>query len=344
MILKQHAFSALRRLVDVLGLTLLRRRGYATLCERLDVAERIARSLIIARRQRRFDSSVPECIVFSKDRPLQLHGLLTSLRNCVNPVPFVRVLYKATIEPYQCAYRELSTEFAGEQISLMEQDRFVSFKDQVVGLIRSSSSERLFFLVDDDLFTEKVDLRLLSSFDTRYVIPSLRLGENLSYCYVQQKNQSLPPFLEREDILELNLPEDVTSHPSFPDLLFWKWGSGQLDWGRPLSLDGNIFSTEEMLILSERMQFGTPNTLESSMQKHRALYRERVGVCFRKSLLLGVPWNKVQVDNLNISGTIHQDALLAQWQAGYRLRVANYLGYRNRSAHEELELWLSQRS
>jgi hypothetical protein len=74
------------------------------------------------------------------------------------------------------------------------------------------------------------------------------------------------------------------------------------------------------------------------MQKHATIYREGIGVCFRKSALLGVPWNKVQTDNRNISGTIHQDALLAQWQAGYRLRVASYLGYRNRGAHEELEL------
>ncbi len=335
--LRSGIYALAKSIFKAFGVILLRRKEYSALVEQLDVATAVARmwgGWHVGEPPR----GMAAAIVFSMDRPLQLHGLLTSLRLNVRPIPELHVLYRASGRGYEDAYDQLKIQFESTGASFHRQDAGSSFKEQLCCLLKQLRSKTVFFLVDDALYIERIDLGLYCSFDPRVAIPSQRLGRNLSFCYVQQRQQALPPFLDVDRVPAMILPPEFASDQILRELLFWEWGSGELDWGYPLSLDGNIFSTDEILYLVERAEFRTPNTLEFALQKHLPVFEHRLGVCPRKSALVGVPWNKVQTDNQNISGSIHQDQLLAKWQEGFRLDVSRFRGYQNKGAHEELEM------
>ena len=50
--------------------------------------------------------------------------------------------------------------------------------------------------------------------------------------------------------------------------------------------------------------------------------------------------NKVQKENKNIHGDIHQDFLLEQWRAGKRIDYRKLYGLQNISAHQEVTIEL----
>jgi hypothetical protein len=122
------------------------------------------------------------------------------------------------------------------------------------------------------------------------------------------------------------------------DLLCWTWQQGMHDWAYPLSVDGHIFSTAEIVALAKHTEFHSPNTFEANLQHYEAFFNRRLGVCYRKSRMVNIPCNKVQTDNANICGDIHQDELLAKWEQGLRIHYQCLYGMDNKSAHQEIAL------
>ncbi|VGO21670.1 hypothetical protein SCARR_03744 [Pontiella sulfatireligans] len=263
------------------------------------------------------------CIIFSMDRAIQLHGLLCGYFEKINrPVP-VYILYRATSEPHRVAYEEVFSLFKDKQVFPVYQEQN-TFREQLLNLLETIRSEKLFFLVDDILFTENIDLDVLLNINSRMYIPTLRLGSNLTRCYTQQKNQSLPPF-QRKNF-------------GGKDLLAWQWSKGELDWGYPLSVDGTIFYRDEVLALARNAAFSNPNQFEGHLQRFSEMYNFRFGVCFEKSPIINVPVNRVQTEYLNVHGDIHQDYLLEKWNEGFRIEYQSLYGFMNESAHQELPI------
>jgi hypothetical protein len=268
-----------------------------------------------------------ECIVFSKDRALQLHALLSSYYEKVtNPLP-VHVLYHTTDIFHQKVYDEVIALFHGHQISFIKQNSKNTFRKDLITLLESLQANKVLFLVDDLIFIEDVNLEDFVKFDPDKFVPSLRLGQNLTYCYTLQKQQPLPEF---SNILE-------------NDKLFWKWKQGEYDWGYPLSVDGHLFSTQEITSIARLVSFNAPNTFEDGLQRFKRLFSIRAGVCYHKSKIVNIPCNKVQRENENICGNIHQDFLLEQWNKGLRLDYQRLYGVTNVSAHQEIAIELTQR-
>lgn len=268
-------------------------------------------------------------VVFSMDRAIQLHALLESYFICVrNPAP-LKVIYRCTSLEHEDAYNELILKFSEKSLEFIKQERREDFRWLVIQSLSHSNASRVFFLVDDIIFVENVDLEHLAEFDTRDFVPSLRLGEQLTRCYTVNQPQPLPNF-EKSLILE--------SH-----FLCWRWSEGALDWAYPLSVDGHIFGREEILALIENTAFDSPNTLEGHLQRHVEYFKGRWGVCYRKGRIVNIPWNKVQSDNNNLHGSIHQNDLLEQWKNGYVIDVGAFLGIRNVGCHQEYDLKLKKR-
>jgi hypothetical protein len=208
-----------------------------------------------------------ECIVFSKDRALQLHALLASSLEKVTPqVPF-HVLYHASTQAHQRAYEEVRELFPRTGISFHKQASDGSFRDDLMRLLQAICSERMFFLVDDIVFTEDFDVTDFANLDTDTFVPTLRMGLNLKKCYTLQAEQPLPP---------------LTPGPT-KETMTWTWGDGRYDWSYPLSVDGHFFSTHEMTTLVRLIDFSAPNTLEDQLQKFRRFFLSRTGICYRKS-------------------------------------------------------------
>lgn len=266
-------------------------------------------------------------VVFSKDRPMQLYALLKSYaKNVENPVPLV-ILYNASSNKYEEAYSEVSLLLRDLEYTFVRENKF---KESLVDILDGINQEKIFFLVDDIVFTEKLDMEDFVCVDSHKEIASMRLGNNLSFAYTANKMQPLP-----------ELEHNKNTHQS--KKLKWKWSNGCYDWGYPLSVDGNLFITKEVRAMIKIAEFKAPNSLEKSMQWFNSGFLERYGVCYAKSKIINIPFNKVQSENCNIAGEVSSRKLLQLWEQGYELDLEKYYGIINISAHQECPLYVVER-
>jgi hypothetical protein len=279
-------------------------------------------SLYEARREPRRRPDAVTCVAFSKDRALQLHALLASYRERASSRAPVIVLYAFSDERHRRAYDELIALCRGEDIDFVRQRSPAHFREQTLGILERIDSGRVFFLVDDDLFIDRVDIADFARADPRSEIASLRLGACLSKCYVAGKEQPLPPWL----------PSD----PLRPGVLRWRWAEGQLEWSYPISLDGHLFDTDEFGAMAAAIPFHSPNSLEGNLQRFKRLFLRRRGVCYANPAIVNVPCNRVQTDFPNRFGGVHQEALLQAWSDGLRMDYAKLFGMRPESVHQEI--------
>ena len=271
-----------------------------------------------------------ECVIFSMDRALQLHALLSSYFEKVNHSVPVHVLYRTSSSAHQKAYDEVFSLFGDYQVSAVHQESKDSFKDQLIAILESIPTEKIFFLVDDIVFIEGIDIFDIVKFDARTTVASLRMGANLKRAYTTQKDQKLPPF--------------ISDAISDKDKLCWIWENGELDWAYPLSVDGNLFLTREIIVLAKNTSFNSPNTFEGNLQQHVRYFKHRYGICYKKSKIINIPINKVQNDYDNIHGTIHQDYLLDQWNHDMQIDYRALYGFINESAQQEIEITFIKRN
>lgn len=271
-----------------------------------------------------------ECIVFSMDRALQLHALLSSYFEKVDPPIPVHVLYRTSSSVHKKSYEEVFSLFDDSQVSAVYQESKDSFKNQFIAILESIRAEKIFFLVDDIVFIEDIDIFDFVKFDVRTTVPSLRMGANLKRAYTTQKDQKLPKFI----------PDAISDK----DKLCWIWKNGELDWTYPLSVDGNLFLTREIIVLAKNTMFNSPNTFEGNLQKYIKYFKYRYGICYKKSKIVNIPINKVQTDYDNIHGTIHQDHLLDQWNHGMQVDYRALYGFINESAQQEIEITYIKRN
>jgi hypothetical protein len=265
------------------------------------------------------------CIVFSFDRALQLDALLRSFfLNKTGECPVI-VIYKASDENHHLAYQEVIARFQNDLVEFIEEKN--SFKSTLLRALHQIGTGKIFFLVDDIIFTEKFDCDFLSEIDTSKVIFSLRMGNHLNYSFVVNKRQKLPSFTSKND-----------------EYLYWDWECGELDWAYPLSVDGHIFNRYEIQCLAEHFDFKAPNSFEGAIQNTKELLSRRLGMSYKKARIVNIPCNKVQNEVDNLHGTFHQDELLNIWQKGQEIDIDPLQGYVNHSVHEEISFKFKERS
>jgi len=321
--MKKHIFSIINFILNKFGLTLL---NYEEKWERHVYAE-----LYESRIKYVPDSSIHPavCIAFSKDRALQLHALISSYLEKVSSSVPVYILYQTSTPSHQKAYDEVIEIFSRNNISFKKQDSHNSFRNDLILILKSVHSEKIFFLVDDVLFIEDFDIEDFVKFDTDKFVPTLRMGLNLNKCYTIQRNQQLPELM----------PDIIKDESK----IIWQWDRGVFDWSYPLSLDGHFFSAQEIKTMIQMIDFSAPNTLEDQLQHFRRFFMFRKGVAYNKSRILNIPCNKVQNERKNIHGNRHQDFLLAQWQKGYQMDYRQLYGFNNTSAHQEISFSFKNR-
>jgi hypothetical protein len=257
-------------------------------------------------------------IIFSKDRPLQVDGLLNSYAYHVENAPPLIVLFKASTSEYEGAYQSLAETHKGSGVRFVREQRF---RPDLIALLKSLAEERVFFLTDDDIFVRHTNFADFMDVDLRQFLPSLRLGLNLSYCYNAHKPMPPPPV-----------------SPRGKEHLTWKWNEGTLDWAYAGSVDGHIFLTVEMLLIAEISDYSAPNTFEEAMQTFSTIFNTRAGICYTKSRLVNVPANKVQAEYNSVSAAGDPAHLLKKFQDGYRLDWRKFIELSNRGVHEDIEL------
>ncbi|MGF1451741.1 MAG: hypothetical protein ACFB21_06670 [Opitutales bacterium] len=242
-------------------------------------------------------------LVFTKDRPLQLEALLRSMAQHVRGVEhaFVNVLWKASSEAYASGYRELQREYPG--ITFMQENQF---RDDLIYLLRQSQTAAVVFLVDDLLFVNSFDLDWLSSVDLRYQVPSIRLDSKITYSQPGAHPAPPPPL------------QPSAKQP----WLRFSWTRSVGPWAMPLSVDGNVFCRDEMLLLASHTAYRAPNSFEAALGPYRFWFKRRQGLCLPQRAIQNFALNRVQDENLSFAcGDCGPEVLQQCWNKGERLDV-----------------------
>ena len=246
-----------------------------------------------------------EGMLFSKDRAMQLHALLTSyVKNVINYCPLI-IIYKCTNDKSKNAYKELQKEFSSYTFEFVEEQ---NFNKQVIGWLSSTKADRIFFMTDDGVFLDHYDLSDCLNFNPIQNIFSLHHGTDLDFCFSHNKDQQVPSFLEK------NINGQIFNSWIWEDLV------GSPDWIYPLSVDAIIFCTKEIRVLLNHILFKSPNSLESQFQLYNDFFIQRAGICYPKVKYVNVPCNRVQTEYSNNSTDFFSvDQLLERFLKGQRV-------------------------
>jgi len=263
-------------------------------------------------------------VVFSKDRPLQLHALLASYFARVRRPAPLWVLYTTSGAAFDAAYAEVAAAFAGRPVTWCRER---AFRADLLALLDALPADRVVFFVDDLVVLDAVDLVEFADVDPAQVVPSLRLGLNIRRRY--ETPLPPPPFVPG--------PGDAAGRH------YWRWRDGVGDWGYPMSVDGHLFATAEVGLMARLAPFAAPNSFERALTGFAPCFAGRYGACYPRSKILNIPWNRVQHEHPNRAGQVSEHALLARWREGLELDLDALEGFVNESVHQEVPLVLRPR-
>lgn len=263
------------------------------------------------------------CVVFSKDRALQLYTLLdTYYLNVKNSAPVV-VIYSASSDEHAQAYSELKSFYKLLNVDIEFVPEVKSFRHTLLEVLANIRVLSIFFLVDDIVFIRPLDLAIVAEIDPQQAILSLRHSPQLRRSYTANANQQPPIF-----------QSSVIS----PDLLEFEWFEKGHEWSDPWSVDGQVLSTAEVRVLTRISNFRAPNSYEAELKSFNDIVKGRKGICFKESKILNLPINRVQKEAENFSGDVSPDFLLMQWNKGLMIDTSVFDQHIPLSPHEEHEI------
>jgi hypothetical protein len=258
------------------------------------------------------------CIVFSKDRAMQLDACLRSIKRYAPYIGPIVVVYRTTTSSFEAGYATLDR---GERTTLMRQSS--SFRADVVEALKSAG-EYVIFHTDDDVFFRPSLLRPILNDD--FAAFSLRLGLNTTYCHTRNRSQVLPA-LKRSGAL-----------------LAWNWSDARDDFSYPMSLNGHLFRTSLVKRMLARAHFSNPNELEDELHLRRYLAPRWMLAC-QASSVVSIPINIVTATHTNRSGSdpaLAVEELNKRFLAGERIDLEAMDFSHVEAAHQEVALAFTQ--
>ena len=259
-------------------------------------------------------------VVFSKDRPLQLELFIRSFNKYVKDSDnyIINVLYNYSNNNYKNGYDKLiSMNYSN--VNYIKED---NFRTNLMS-INYNKNEYTVFFVDDNIFVNYIDFNDEQSnifkSNNNILCRSLRLNPNLTYCYTEDRHMDKPYFINH-------------------NIFHWRGQIG--DFGYPMSLDGHIFRTRDILPYIINLNYFNPNSLECEMSI-RPINLPMM-ICYDKSIIINNPCNKVQNFNNNKHGNTNTEELNSKFLDGYIISMENTDGLQNISCHQEIEIILKK--
>ncbi len=254
-------------------------------------------------------------IIFSKNRASQLDLLLRSMKKYFKEYDNFKkyVLYTYTDKKFMDGYDITFTKHP--EINYVKEK---SFKNDLLFLINKDDELSVFF-VDDNVFKEPFSINdkefkiFKNSKDIACL--SLRLHPNLTYCYPARV------FMKKPTMVKGNI---------------FDWRRKDGDFGYPMSLDGHIFFTSDIISRFEQINYNNPNTLEGILSN--IPIPKPLMIMYDKSRIMNLPLNKVQNVNNNVFGHISADFINEQFLQGKRISMENIDGFENTSCHQEIDI------
>jgi hypothetical protein len=255
-------------------------------------------------------------IIFSKNRPMQLYALLESIELFWKDHPTIKVLYtydytdhSDDYEPFYMGYNIVFNKFYDRNKYWFVHES--GFKDSLYSLI-NKEKEFTMFLVDDNLFIRPFNNNYINSFKNPFVLSySNRLSPKINYCF----------------------SENISTEP--PKELIYNYRNYKGDFGYPMSLDGNIFKTVDIIDFIRLHNFNSPNNLEV-MLSQTATIKPLMAIS-EETKIIGVPYNSVQKEynNTTLDGFDHRE-LNELFLDGKKIDIDPYLFLENDSPHVDI--------
>ncbi len=252
-------------------------------------------------------------VIFSKDRACQLDLLLRSIKELwENWYEFkITIIWTYSNDDFKAGYDKVISDHPGFYFYKQTND----FKDSVINAV-NTEKEYTMFLVDDIVFKEPYKLR--NDFDKlnpdEILSISLRLCSRINFCY-PQNIPSPPPDLSSENK--------------------WEWKNYAGDWGYPMSVDGNIYRTPDLMSAIKNGTYNNPNTFEDALMKQ--IPERPMMLCYDESKIVNIPVNLVGAYP-NRHGNISAGEFNQKYLEGRKLSIRNIKGVKNISPHQEIEL------
>jgi hypothetical protein len=212
------------------------------------------------------------CVVFSKDRAMQLDACVRSINDKAPYDGRIKVIYLATTQPTSAGYLALER---ADRVDLVPQSD--DFRRDVLDSVDPKRPYTVFHTDDDVFFREPPEMPHLAEDSASF---SLRLGKNTTYCYPLDRNQRVPVTFEDGPVIS------------------WDWTKAEADFAYPLSLNGHIFETAFIRQLLSRSRFSNPNELEESLHIRRHLAPRKM-LAFQHSCVVSIPANIVAQTHAN---------------------------------------------
>jgi hypothetical protein len=257
-----------------------------------------------------------DAMVFSRNRPMQLHCLLESIEKYTN-LSKIKVLHR-----YDDRYVEglKQVQLLHPSVEFLEE---VGFESQVKSFL-SKGEKHCTFFVDDIVVKDEIDFTHVCNVlenNPPFLTFSLRLGTHLTKCYPNNSQQQVP---------------NGSINSGF---FIWGWKGASHDWGYPLSVDGHVFRRAELESWCNHLKFKNPNQFESVMQSIPSTFAlQDYCVSYVVSKIVNTPVNRVQEEFKNRSEEVSIDDLYDSWLAGERLQFEKVFKILNDGAHMPIEI------
>ena len=269
-------------------------------------------------------------LVFSKNRPMQLHALLQSYAACCrdSEPSQISVLYKADAA-YDDAYASVMRIHEGSARFIRETSFFRDCREEI------ARKPYVAFLVDDTVFFRPFRMShgvgALASND-RIVGFSYRLGSNVTYNYVNDLHFAQPAVYAQ-------------SSPTAIVGVDWRRHVRRTDFGFPFEVSSSMYRCADMqrLFALQPQGWDGPNHFEATgaatLRAHAAQFGEYIATYYR-SAAVSLALNRVQSLHLNRCGADPEyspESLLAKFEAGLELDLSMLNEqWLTRSAHATL--------
>lgn len=249
------------------------------------------------------------CLVYSKERAMQLDAFLRSAKKYA-PYDSIAVLWTASSENHAAAYDEIEDEHMTNVVGFAREGRMgVSLEDWT--RISLSLHYRVVFHTDDDVF-----FAAPPEFRDSPEIVSYRLGENTTHCHALGRTQYVPAHAP------------------------WRWRDADGDFGYPLSLNGTVYRSADILPLLD-FSFANPTELESGLAARTGRFAPEWMTAPLHSCCVSLPHNVVSSSSTCPRGANpdwQTDALCVRYLDGWRINLDAMDFSAVVGAHQEIPL------
>jgi len=213
-------------------------------------------------------------IIFSRDRAMQLHANLSSLKKYAQHYKqaHIYVLYKT--EKYQYQYDQLVKEF--NEVSFVRETNLTEQSHKI--LLKYNA---IMYVVDDTIFYRNFNivtcLDCLFSHNEALGF-SLRIGRNITRSHISNTDIEQPKFQKLDD-----------------NYFRFAWPKKQRDFGYPLEVSSSIYRTSDIIPLLKKVH-GDPGSIESYLNQQKNQFRESKPflLCHDKSVAFACPVNIIR--------------------------------------------------